>query len=1169
MSSSSLLSADFKRAIDFLRSGDAVSAERVCRGLRSDVATDAQRQLLAAIEKDVKKKFERSGVHNKRLSPPSVARDFLIVTPTFNSERYLLETLESVKANSEGVSVYYHIQDGGSDDRTLDIVREFAEKNSGSGFRVSWASASDGGMYDAINRGFSHLLREHEDSLGESVMMTWINSDDALAAYSLATVSKFAHDNPAIAWLTGVGSLIDGSGRMTGLHDEPKAYSQRSLQLGAYDGESLPFVQQEGTFWSKSLWVEVGGLDANYRLAGDWDLWRRFAQYQPLVKIDAVLAHHRRHAGQLSSDIQSYRKEIKRSRAGGGQVADQAGGRRLRALYDSQSARWNVVDIGDDRHREKTKDVGTVLPASHQASVAAEFEWPKISVVTPSYNQGNYIEETILSVLNQSYPNLEYIVVDGGSSDNTLEVIDRYSKDIDVVISEPDDGQSDAINKGFGYATGDILTWLNSDDQYQADALFQVALKYICDKPDLMIGICEVFEDDALVHRHLTSNEVAFPISDILDLDSGWNAGQFVFQPECFFTRSIWEKTGGYVRTDCYYSMDYELWARMALAGAEVGVIGSPLVRFRSHPDQKTADPSKFKKELRKVRELIIEEHGLPDFEKNRPSPSFGTKLKVAFVNDHGFKFGAGIAHHRMYASFDLGGHELSVFSLEEYGNDSALLAAEVASFVPDLIVCGNLHSAGVKDLDLLSFLDEIAPVFWVTHDFWLLTGRCAYMGGCKKYLYGCDVSCPTAGEYPRLAPEDIYGAWEAKWSTLASLKQTRILANSKWAADRFRSALVARGVNIPVDTFTLGAPVEVFKPVDKRRAKEGFGVPGDEFVIAMSVSSLSDERKGAQYLIEAVKSLRKKEGVHLLVTGNADRKFPDVGVPVTYTGYLVSQNQVSQAMNAADIYVGPSLEETYGQVFVEAALCGVPSVGFEGTGTDDAVRHGVTGLLVKNGSSEALKDAIDSFVLDVNFLDRIRFATRLYAVGHWSLEKMYHSLFNVLNRSGIVDRKGLPHQVSFKNESVFLTKEDLSISLVRGFDSWEGPYARGEGPDFKFCWMVGETSSIELFSEVARSVNLELSVCNLVFDSQCVDIYLNGACVLRSAKIPKGDRVVSLCVNHVLLQKGVNDIDIHASEHLSGDPQEARKLSLAFTNISADECESPEEICCLMEKVG
>ena len=105
-------------------------------------------------------------------------------------------------------------------------------------------------------------------------------------------------------------------------------------------------------------------------------------------------------------------------------------------------------------------------------------EWPLISVVTPSFQQGEFIEKTIRSVILQKYPNLEYIIIDGGSTDSTVEVIEKYSESISFWVSEKDDGQSHAINKGLNRAKGDLITWLNSDDYYEDGILMKIARKY-------------------------------------------------------------------------------------------------------------------------------------------------------------------------------------------------------------------------------------------------------------------------------------------------------------------------------------------------------------------------------------------------------------------------------------------------------------------------------------------------------------------------------------------------------------------------------------------------------------------------------------------------------------------------------------------------------------------
>ena len=123
--------------------------------------------------------------------------------------------------------------------------------------------------------------------------------------------------------------------------------------------------------------------------------------------------------------------------------------------------------------------------------------WPRISVVTPSYNQGQFIEETIRSVLLQGYPNLEYIIVDGGSTDGSVEIVRRYGLWISSWSSERDNCQSEAINKGLRGATGEIVSWLNSDDLLTPGALHKVALRLASDdRPAVVCGVAEVRSTD-------------------------------------------------------------------------------------------------------------------------------------------------------------------------------------------------------------------------------------------------------------------------------------------------------------------------------------------------------------------------------------------------------------------------------------------------------------------------------------------------------------------------------------------------------------------------------------------------------------------------------------------------------------------------------------------------
>lgn len=132
--------------------------------------------------------------------------------------------------------------------------------------------------------------------------------------------------------------------------------------------------------------------------------------------------------------------------------------------------------------------------------------FPKISVITATYNQGPYIRDTIESVIKQNYPNVEHIIIDGCSTDDTMAIVDRYADHLAYVVSEKDRGQSHAINKGMARATGDILTWLNSDDMLAPGALFSIALAWWRSKADLIVGYCQLMDEKGSpINRHLTS----------------------------------------------------------------------------------------------------------------------------------------------------------------------------------------------------------------------------------------------------------------------------------------------------------------------------------------------------------------------------------------------------------------------------------------------------------------------------------------------------------------------------------------------------------------------------------------------------------------------------------------------------------------------------------------
>jgi glycosyltransferase involved in cell wall biosynthesis len=204
---------------------------------------------------------------------------------------------------------------------------------------------------------------------------------------------------------------------------------------------------------------------------------------------------------------------------------------------------------------------------------------PLVSIVTPSYNQGRFLDATIQSVLAQDYPNLEYLVVDGGSTDESLEVIKRYAHRLAWWVSEPDRGQTDAINKGFGRARGEILAWLNSDDVYLPGTVSQ-AVAFLQAHPDAGM----VYGDAHFIDwRGAVIGRFPAAQTDYRKLRRGY---VHIPQQASFFRASLWRQVGP-LDPSFFFAMDYDLWVRLA-AHARLVYVPKMWASFRLHGQGKT-----------------------------------------------------------------------------------------------------------------------------------------------------------------------------------------------------------------------------------------------------------------------------------------------------------------------------------------------------------------------------------------------------------------------------------------------------------------------------------------------------------------------------------------------------------------------------------------------------
>jgi glycosyltransferase involved in cell wall biosynthesis len=204
---------------------------------------------------------------------------------------------------------------------------------------------------------------------------------------------------------------------------------------------------------------------------------------------------------------------------------------------------------------------------------------PKISIITPSLNQGKYLDETIRSVLDQRYPELEYIIIDGGSSDNSVDIIRKHESKLKFWVSESDRGHGHALNKGFSHSSGEIMGWINSDDKYTSGCL-NVVSEIFTKFPHVMwiVGKNSWWDSNGEMTRSARTQK------NIYDFLLGRYA--WIQQESVFWRRSLWEKAGGYINEDYNFMVDGELWTRFFLH-ADLYSVDEILSGYRVHSDNR------------------------------------------------------------------------------------------------------------------------------------------------------------------------------------------------------------------------------------------------------------------------------------------------------------------------------------------------------------------------------------------------------------------------------------------------------------------------------------------------------------------------------------------------------------------------------------------------------
>jgi len=529
------------------------------------------------------------------------------VVPSFNQASILRETLASlVDQNFPALEII--VMDGGSTDGSVEIIREFESH------LKYWRSESDDGQSAAINEGVERA---------SGVLVGWLNSDDYLLPRSLWTVGRAYRQLPDHGLYIGNGLRFDHK------KDHFRPFCKRHMALNREALQSgIDYIQQPSTFFLRSAWVEAGGLNRDLNFCMDWDMYIRIAEKYPAVMIN---------------DFLSVSREYEETKTGGGglervveisSMVERYSGKpitpgvlhyMLEMLLDhtndnsSEALRHHLYKsllslstdfdplCGNADGFPLTGDKQDAVYMALAAETAPLEAWPKsdnlptISIVTPSFNQGQYLNETLASIFEQNYPTLETIVYDAGSTDSSLDVLKQYDSKLSFWTSEPDAGPADAINKGFHRATGDVVAWLNSDDTLAADTLQEVGHAFASD-PDLDMvfanalyitedgSLCPMDHGDyktALYFGHMQSPE---------DVPYYWRYIHSIPQPTVFFRRRLLEECG-YLDENYHFIFDFELFWRFSHQ-AKIKKIERTMAFYRIHAAAKTSDWSKFLVEL-------------------------------------------------------------------------------------------------------------------------------------------------------------------------------------------------------------------------------------------------------------------------------------------------------------------------------------------------------------------------------------------------------------------------------------------------------------------------------------------------------------------------------------------------------------------------------------------
>lgn len=616
---------------------------------------------------------------------------------------------------------------------------------------------------------------------------------------------------------------------------------------------------------------------------------------------------------------------------------------------------------------------------------------PLVSIIIPVYNGSNYVGEAIDSALAQTYKNIEVIIVNDGSTDNTEDIVKSYKDKRISYFKKENGGVSTALNLGIKKSKGEYISWLSHDDLYYPNKVsVQISfLKNLSDKNAILssdyiqfgnFGTREVVIDNE--NSGVLKKDIGFWLNVLLV--SKLN-GCTLLIPKCLFEKN------GYFDKSLRTTQDYDMWYGFLKSNYRFYNISKFLVKQRLHRNQDTISRKSlhFKEVCDLYRKVI------PIFTREIINLSETKKQKILLIlkgmdcldlKKYFYNFTNVQISDRDLIGNKFNGHDLHLY-LRERGIDSTQLVWEKESqdentyciagekidrsrireftlgiqkkyslnsvcnpiaydvlynslFLNAEIVHFHLLHNFIFDINLLPIVTKLKPIVWTLHDPWVLGGHCTYHFNCNKWKYGCG-ECEYLN-FPFVINKDNTALnFEIKKQAVQSSNFDVVVA-SKWMMKKVKQSPMFSGKKIHLIPF--GINQNIFKPVDKNEVRDRLNIPKDSIVICFRCDY--SKFKGIEYIEYLLKNLKTDKKVFFLLLSNNLR---DKNITFKYKsfGWVKDDYLLRDIYNASDLFLMPSIVEAFGMMAIEAMSCGVMPIVLDGTSLPDVVSSKYAGVSV------------------------------------------------------------------------------------------------------------------------------------------------------------------------------------------------------------------------------